>query len=181
MGAIYCPVVCGGGSIIARDRSINRSINQSTLCLCHNWYRQTLITLQHFNTNTFICVILIIGNKVLKCVRVLWALCVVISGRMNSELRSAVCPPGNTFWLMWLPSSCVPHCICAQMYPFAFLNPPARQWGIRYICNYRSHHTLKRICRCQPPAYLWQSWITQSCSETLSGAVLAWSSFTFFI
>lgn len=89
--------------------------------------------LQNFNTNEFICVIPITVEKVLKCVRLLWAWCVLISGRMSFELRSAVCPSGSMFWLMWLPSSCVPLCICAQMYPFAFLNPPASQEEIRYI------------------------------------------------
>lgn len=79
--------------------------------------------------------------------RALRALRVVISGCMNSELRSAVCPPGNTFWLMWLPSSCEPLYICARMYPFAVLNPPASQWEGRYICNFRSNRTLKRVKR----------------------------------
>lgn len=85
----------------------------------------------------------------------LWAPCAISSWHMNSsdEPRSAVCPPGEAFWLMWLASSCVSQCacicadVCLLVSVWSSVHVPAQvcEWEIPYILNYKSHHTLKRM------------------------------------
>lgn len=88
------------------------------------------------------------------------------SRRMNSELGSAVCPPGGTFWLMWLPSSCVSLCICAQMCPMESLEILLQVSEKSDICAAAEPpHTLKRI-RCYQPRPL---------------LIVTWSSFNFLL
>lgn len=57
------------------------------------------------------------------------------------------CPPGEAFWLMWLASSCVSHCvrICVPAGKFCAC-AGTRMWVKNpTYSNYKSHHPLKRI------------------------------------